>query len=212
VTTRLPRLALAAWVFAAAIVVALVVAVVHYLSGDNGAAHMHMSSAEALTRGGGGTPTQPLSDRIFTAWQLDAIAVAVLVIVAAAYLSGVARVASGTDRRWPMRRTLSFFAGLAVCAFATNGSIAVYDQVLFTAHMAGHLALVMLAPVLLVAGHPLSLAVEASSPEHRERILRVARGRVVALLTSPPVALAAYAAVLVGSHLTGLMDTIMSNT
>jgi putative copper resistance protein D len=35
---------------------------------------------------------------------------------------------------------------------------------------------------------------------------------VVSLLTSPPVALAAYAAVIVGSHLTGLMDTIMRNT
>ena len=209
-TTRLPRLALAAWAIAAAIVVAVVVAVVYYLTADG--AHMHMSSAEALTRGKGGTPTQPLSDRLFTAWQLDAIAVAVLVIVAAAYLTGVALVAARTDRRWPMRRSASFFAGLAVCAFATNGSIAVYDQVLFTAHMAGHLALVMLAPALLIAGHPLSLAVEASSADRRERILRVARGRVVSLLTSPPVALASYAAVIVGSHLTGIMDTIMRNT
>jgi putative membrane protein len=191
--------------------VALVVAVVHYLTRDAGT-HMHMGSADALTRGGSGTPTQPLSDRLVTAWQLDAIAVAVLVIAAAGYLTGVALVAARSDRRWPMRRTASFFAGLAVCAFATNGSIAVYDQVLFTAHMAGHLALVMLAPALLVAGHPLTLAVDAASPQRRERILRVARGRVVSLLTSPPVALAAYAAVIVGSHLTGVMDTIMRNT
>jgi putative copper resistance protein D len=212
VTTRLPRLALAAWAIAAAILAGLVVAVVHYLTRDTGAAHAGMSSADALTRGGGGTPTQPLSDRLLTAWQLDAIAVAVLVVAAAAYLAGTALVAARTGRRWPMRRTASFLAGLGVCAFATNGSIAVYDQVLFTAHMAGHLALVMVAPALLVAGHPLTLAVEASSAGRRERILRVARGRVVALLTSPPVALAAYTAVLVGSHLTGLMDTIMRNT
>lgn len=211
-TSRFPRLALVAWALAAAIVVALAVAVVHYLTGDSGTAHMHVDSAEALTRGGGGTPTQPLSDRLVTAWQLDAVAVAVLVIAAAVYLTGVALATARTDGRWPMRRTASFLAGLAVCAFATNGSIAVYDQVLFSAHMAGHLALVMLAPALLVAGQPLSLAVEAASPEGRERILRVVRGRVVSLLTSPPVALAAYAAVIVGSHLTGLMDTIMSNT
>jgi putative copper resistance protein D len=99
-----------------------------------------------------------------------------------------------------------------VCAFATNGSIAVYDQVLFTAHMAGHLALVMVAPALLVAGHPLSLAIAASPVGRRARIARFARGRVVSLLTAPPVALASYAVVIVGSHLTGLMDTIMSNT
>jgi cytochrome c oxidase assembly factor CtaG len=211
VASRLPRLAVAAWTLAAAIGVALIAAVVHYLSADAGG-HMQMGSADALTRGGGRTPTQPLSERLITAWQLDAVAVAVLVLAAAGYLTGVALVAARADRRWPMRRTVSFLAGLAVCAFATNGSIAVYDQVLFTAHMAGHLALVMLAPALLVAGHPLTLAAAASSPKRRERILRVARGRVVSLFTSPPVALAAYAAVIVGSHLTGLMDTIMRNT
>jgi putative copper resistance protein D len=211
-TARLPRLAVAAWALAGVIVVTLIVAVAHYLTDDGGAQHMHMGSADALTRGGAGTPTQPLSGRLFTAWQLDAVAVAVLVIAAAAYLTGTALVATRSDRRWPVRRTASFFAGLAVCAFATNGSIAVYDQVLFTAHMAGHLALVMLAPALLVAGHPVSLAVAASNPDHGERILRIVRGRVLSLLTSPPVALAAYAAVIVGSHLTGLMDTIMRNT
>ncbi len=52
----------------------------------------------------------------------------------------------------------------AVVGFATNGSIAVYDQVLFTAHMAGHLALVMVAPALLVGGHPLTLLLTASPP------------------------------------------------
>jgi putative copper resistance protein D len=210
VSPRPPRLALVAWALAAAIVVALAAAVVHYLTGGDG--HLHVSSAEALTRGGSALPTEPFADRLFTAWQLDAIAMAVLVLAAAAYLTGVALVAARADRRWPARRTIAFFAGLAVCAFATSGSIAVYDQVLFTAHMAGHLALVMLAPVLLVAGHPLSLAVAASGPAGRDRILRVTRGRVVSVLTAPPVALAAYAAVIVGSHLTGLMDTIMRNT
>jgi putative copper resistance protein D len=99
-----------------------------------------------------------------------------------------------------------------VCVFATNGSIAVYDQALFSAHMAGHLALVMVAPALLVGGHPLTLALAAARPAGRRHIERVARGRVVSVLTAPPVALAAYAVVIVGSHLTGLMDTIMRST
>ena len=51
-----------------------------------------------------------------------------------------------------------------MAAFATNGSIAVYDQVLFSAHMLGHLALVMVAPALLVAGRPLRLALQSSPP------------------------------------------------
>lgn len=214
---RLPRLALAAWALAGVVAIALAVSVGHYL-GETGTGHgmggMQMGTADALTRGGASRPADPLlGSPLVTAWQLDAIAVAVLVLAAAAYLTGVALVARRTPgNRWPLLRTVAFFAGLAVCAYATNGSIAVYDQVLFSAHMAGHLALVMLAPALLVAGQPLQLALAATSPPRRTRIERVAQGRVVSLLTAPPVALASYAAVIVGSHLTGLMDTIMRNT
>jgi putative copper resistance protein D len=210
VSFRLPRLALAAWAAAALVVVGLAVAVAHYLSGGGHAMH----AGEALTRGGTSGPTAPLfGTPLVTAWQLDAIAVAVLVLAAAAYLTGVALVpVRDPGARWPAARTAAFLAGLAVCAYATNGSIAVYDKALFTAHMAGHLALVMVAPVLLVAGRPLRLALAAAAPQRRVRIERVARGPVISFLTAPPVALASYAAVIVGSHLTGLMDTIMRDT
>jgi cytochrome c oxidase assembly factor CtaG len=212
--SRLPRLAVAAWAIAAATIAGLALAVWHYLQQDTGHAGMHMGTADALTRGGGRNPLSPLfGSALFTAWQLDAIAVAVLVLAAAGYLTGVALVPVRTPgARWPIRRSAAFLAGLAVCAFATNGSIAVYDQVLFTAHMVGHLALVMVAPALLVAGRPLTLVLAASAPDRRVRLERAFRGRVVALLTAPPVALASYTLVIVGSHLTGVMDTIMRNT
>lgn len=209
-TARLPRLALAVWAVALAVGVALAVAVSHYLS--TGGHHHH--AAEALTRAGHQGPLSPLfGSALFTAWQLDAIAVAVLVLAAACYLTRVALVpVRAPGAGWPVRRTAAFLAGLAVCAFATNGSIAVYDRALFTAHMAGHLSLVMVAPVLLAAGRPLTLALDSASPARRDRLARALRGRVVSFLTAPPVALATYAAVIVGSHLTGLMDTIMRNT
>jgi putative copper resistance protein D len=210
VNVRLPRLALVAWVVAAAIVVALLVAVTHYLGADGHAGH----AVDALTRGGSRGPLTPLlGSALFTAWQLDSIALAVLVLGAAAYLTGVALVpVREPDARWPWPRAAAFLLGLAVCAFATSGSIAVYDKALFTAHMAGHLALVMVAPALLVAGRPLTLILAAATPQRRARLERVLRSRVLSLLTAPPVALASYAAVIVGSHLTGLMDTIMRNT
>jgi len=209
-----PRLALVAWALAVGTLIGLGFAVAHYWRGGGGHDHGATGAAEALTRGGSGSPLEPLFGApLLTAWQLDAIAVAVLVLAAAAYLTAAALVPVRTPgERWPLRHTAAFLAGLAVCAFATNGSIAVYDQVLFTAHMAGHLALVMVAPALLVAGRPLSLLLAASAPDARTRRERVLRGRVLALLTSPPVALASYTVVIVGSHLTGLMDTIMRNT
>jgi cytochrome c oxidase assembly factor CtaG len=114
--------------------------------------------------------------------------------------------------RWPVGRTVAFLAGLAVCALATNGSIAVYDQVLFTAHMLGHLALLMVAPALLLYGRPVTLALAASAAPRRDRIEQVVQGRVVSLLTAPPVALATYTVAIVGTHLTGLMDTVMRTT
>jgi cytochrome c oxidase assembly factor CtaG len=208
---RLPRLAVAAWAFAGVALVALGIAVSRFLGeGTEGMGHHH----DALTRAGGSSPLRPLfGSALVTAWQLDAVALAVLVLAAAWYLTGVALVpVRHPGTAWPISRTILFLAGLAVCAFATNGSIAVYDQVLFTAHMAGHLAFVMLAPALLMAGRPLTLTLAAVSQPRRARIERIARGRVVSMLTAPPVALASYTVVIVGSHLTGLMDTVMRNS
>jgi putative copper resistance protein D len=174
---------------------------------------MQMSTGEAFTRGTGLPAGHLLGSRLLTAWQLDSVALAVLVVVAAWYVAALARLPRRSPGLvWPARRTVSFFAGIAVCVFGTCGSVAVYDQVLFTAHMGGHLALVMVAPVLLVAGHPLTLALAAASEPRSERIQRIASGRIVSLLTTPPVALACYAVVIVGSHLTGLMDVVMRNT
>jgi cytochrome c oxidase assembly factor CtaG len=201
--------------------VVLGIAVAHYLSasggdglhGMRGMTSGGLSTADALSRAGGDPTGGLLGKALLTSWQLNAVALALVVLIAAWYLTAVALVPIRTPGdRWPVSRTLVFLAGLAVCVYATNGSIAVYDQVLFTAHMAGHLALVMLAPALLTAGRPLRLAMAASTPARRERLERIAQGRVVSVLTAPPIALASYMIVIVASHLTGLMDTIMRNT
>jgi putative copper resistance protein D len=209
-------MAVIAWAIAAATLAALVAAVWVHLADHSAESmagmHMHGGAAEALTRAGGDPLGPLLGSRLVTSWQLDAVAVAVLIMVAAAYLTGVALVPIRTGRRWPVHRTVSFLFGIAVCGFATCGSIAVYDQVLFTAHMAGHLALVMVAAALLVAGHPLTLLLAASEEPRRARLDRIIKGRLISVLTAPPVALAAYTVVIVGSHLTGLMDDIMRNT
>jgi len=206
-----PKLVLAAWAAALLIIAALVVAVVRYLGADGGHAHQHGAEA-ALTRAGEAPSGKLLGSNLLTAWHLDATALVVIVLLGAWYLTcvGLAGVRNpGT--RWPWTRTLLFFLGLAVIGYATNGAVAVFDQALFTAHMVGHLLLVMLAPALLVAGRPLRLALLASTPSRAARLEAVATGRTVALLTAPPVALAAYIVAIVGTHLTGLMDVIMRN-
>ncbi len=207
------------WVVAIALLVGLATAVVHYLAagGPSGSSAMAMHMSSALYRGGRGADSQlhqPLfGTAFFTAWQLDAVALALLIVLAASYLTAASLVPiRGVGARWPITRSASFLAGLLVCGFATNGSIAVYDQVLFSAHMIGHLALVMVAPVLLVIGRPMTLLTLAARPSTRERLQRVLTGRVVSLITAPPVALASYAVAIVGTHLTGLMGQIMRVT
>jgi putative copper resistance protein D len=209
---RLPLLLTAAWLLATAVLLVLGFAVGHHLRGGSSSSGMVMGSMSDSLYRAGGTPDGPLlSSRLFTTWQLDAVADAVLLLLAAGYLNGV-RSARRQGTRWPAWQTASFLAGLAVCALATNSSIAVYDMSLFTAHMIGHLMLVMAAPALLMAGRPLNLLLAATGRPTRQRIERILLGRVVSLLTAPPIALASYTVVIVGTHLTGLMDQIMRYT
>ena len=165
------------WTIAVAALAVLAVAVAHYLgtsdSGMSGMAGMHGGS-DVLARAGGDPAGPLLGKALLTKWQLNAVALAVLVLAAAWYLTAAALVpVREPGARWPVRHTLTFFAGLIVLGYATSGGIAVYDQVLFTAHMVGHLCLVMLGPALLMAGRPLTLMLQASTPRRRDRLARV---------------------------------------
>ncbi len=164
-------------------------------------------------RSGSMTGLQPLTLwRLISVWHVDGVALVVLGAMTSFYLWHVARVRRRHPRNpWPLRRTASFLAGIGVCVYATNGAIAVYDMALFSAHMLGHLALVMVAPPLLVAGRPLTLLMHSVRNPWHSRVKRFARSHVVTVLTAPPVALATYAGVIVGTHLTGFMDLIMRN-
>jgi putative copper resistance protein D len=77
--------------------------------------------------------------------------------------------------------------------------------------MIQHLMLIMIAPPLLVVGQPFTLLLHASRNPLHTWAKRVMRSRVVSFLTWPPFGLAAYAAAIVGTHLTGLMGLVMTN-
>jgi putative copper resistance protein D len=151
-----------------------------------------------------------LGTALLTQWHLDAIALVFVGVAAGLYLAGVL-LANRAGPRWPASRTVAFGGGLLVCVIATNGSIGVYDMALFSAHMVGHLMLVMLAPALICVGYPLELLVRATAEAWRTRVTGLLRSRPVSLFFAPPVALATYTAVIVCSHLTGIMDTVMQS-
>jgi putative copper resistance protein D len=139
-------------------------------------------------------------------WQLAPVTDAVGVIAAGLYLHRAYRTLPKQGERWPAWRTVSFLGALVVLVVTVQSSIDVYGHELFWLHMVEHLLLIMVVPVLVILGQPIRLL--ATGNEHASRLLRT---RALSIITFPLLALAAYAAVLVGTHLTGFMPAMLSH-
>ncbi len=111
-------------------------------------------------------------------------------------------------RPWPLRRTIPFLLGLLVIDLATQSGIGTYDDTLFWDHMIQHLMLIMIAPPLLVAGQPVTLLLHASRNPLHTGVKRLIRSRPVQWLTWPAFVVVAYAATIVGTHLTNFMNLV----
>jgi putative copper resistance protein D len=145
-------------------------------------------------------------------WQWAPVVTAIAVIAAAAYLWGVRRVALRHPARpWPLWRTGMFLGGLLVIVLASESGLGRYDDVLFWDHMIQHLLLIMVAPALLIAGQPVTLLLHASRNPLHTWVKRIVRSPVVAALTWPPFGIAVYAATIIGAHLTGFMNLVLTN-
>jgi cytochrome c oxidase assembly factor CtaG len=142
-------------------------------------------------------------------WQFAPVVTAFTAVVAVAYLWGVLRVRRRHPRRpWPLRRTIPFLLGLLVINLATQSGVGTYDETLFWDHMIQHLMLLMIAPPLLVAGQPVTLLLHASRNPLHTGVKRIVRSRPVAWITWPGFVVTAYAATVVGTHLTGFMNLV----
>jgi putative membrane protein len=111
----------------------------------------------------------------------------VALVAVAAYAVLVAR-ARRRGRAWPPARTVAWLAGCVCTLAAVTGPLATASTRSWTAHMAGHLLLGMLAPLLLVLGAPVTLALRALSAGPARRLVRVLRSRPLRVLTEPAVA------------------------
>jgi cytochrome c oxidase assembly factor CtaG len=133
-------------------------------------------------------------------WQLDPSVLVPLAAAAVLYVLGVRRLAG----RWPWRRTASFLAGLACLLVALQSGIDAYDDRLLSVHMVQHMLILLLAPLLLLGGRPVVLGLAALPPARRPGPARALAG--TRPFTTPPVALAAFAAVVVLTHLPAFYD------
>jgi putative copper resistance protein D len=157
--------------------------------------------AEILT---GGTPLPaPMTlVSVATGWHFDVLWVLICAFLALLYVLGARRLRRRGDR-WPVGRTISWLAGVAVLFWLTNGGLAVYQDVLFSAHMLVHMALTMLVPLLLVPAAPVTLALRAIRKRQdgtrggREWLLLIVQSRVSHVLTNPIVAAVLFAGSLI---------------
>jgi putative copper resistance protein D len=137
-----------------------------------------------------------------TTWRPDVLWDLLIVVALAGYLHTAGRAAD-----WPVRRTMSFCAGLGVLAITLNSAIGVYAHPLFWMHMVEHLLLIMIVPVLLIAGQPLRLAAHVFGV----RVEAVLRSRTVGLMTCVPVGFGFYTVAIAGTHLTSFMQLMLTH-
>ena len=147
------------------------------------------------------------ADAVADGWRLEPLLVAALAAVALLYVWGVAR----RRRPWPALRTASFAAGLVALWVALASGADSRADTLLSAHMVQHMLLTLVAPPLLLAGAPVTLALSALPSGPRHSLGRVLRSRVLHWATFPPLALALFAAALVGTHVPAVYDLALRN-
>lgn len=145
-------------------------------------------------------------------WRFDLIFGTLAIVLAVLYLLGVRKLMARGDQ-WPMGRVISWLAGCAVLLFATSSGIGRYAPAMFSVHMETHMMLSMLAPVLLVLGGPVTLALRAlpvagkdGTPGPREWILALVRSPLSKFLTNPIVALVLFVGSFYLLYFSGLFD------
>jgi cytochrome c oxidase assembly factor CtaG len=166
---------------------------------------------------GGPMPDAPTVLRLLTGWSGNGVGLAIVALGTALYLRGVWAMRRRGDR-WPVGRTLSWLLGMIAIAWSTFGGLGEYSHVLFSAHMASHMLLSMVAPIFLVLGAPVTLALrtlpgprQPGEVSPRSMLLSSLHSRFSQVVTHPVVGPVLFVGSLYGLYFTGLFETLMSN-
>lgn len=146
-----------------------------------------------------------LADAGAAALAVDVPVLVVLLFAAAAYVRGD-RALLGRGRRWPGSRTASFLGGIALLAVAVLPPLGTLDDERFPAHVAQHVLLGMLGPLLLALGAPVTLALQVLARPAKRRLLAVLHAPALAVPFTPVVGLGLFAGSLFLLYLTPLFE------
>jgi len=161
-------------------------------------------------------PQPPTLSRLLLGYEPNGLFLAFLVLLVAFYIKGLVVLTRRGDK-WPINRTIFFALGISVADFAVNGGLGVYSHVAFSFHMVAHMALATLAPIGIVLGAPITLALR-TLPIGRTSQERGVRGFALALLhsrysrflTNPIVAMLIFDVSMFALYFTDLFQWLMS--
>ena len=135
------------------------------------------------------TPT-----RLLTEWTWEWLMALGIAVAAGLYMAGLVVLRRRRDR-WPVRRSLSFLlGGLGSIALATLSALGTYDTVLLSVHMVQHMILMMVAPMFLALGAPVTLALRTLPTRPRAMLRAVLHSRLARAVTFAPLVLALFIA------------------
>ncbi|WP_440901027.1 cytochrome c oxidase assembly protein [Actinosynnema sp.] len=160
---------------------------------------------------------EPTLYRILFDWRFDLVYGTAFLAAAVVYLLGARRLRKRGDA-WPVGRTVAWVLGCLTVVFATSSGLGRYSPAMFSVHMQAHMLLAMLAPILLVLGAPVTMALRAlpvagrgNPPGPREWVLALVHSPVAKALTNPFVALAFFVGSFYGLYFSGLYDVALDH-
>ncbi|MEA2508351.1 MAG: hypothetical protein QOG21_433 [Actinomycetota bacterium] len=150
-----------------------------------------------------------------THWSLEPYVIAPLVIFAATLRWLLTRIKGGPHPgHVAPRRVFFLVASLVVAFLALESPVGFYADQNFSVHMIQHLLLTLVVAPLFVLGAPVTLILQAATPESRRNILLpLLHSRGVRVLANPVVSWGLFALVLPLSHIPAFYDlTLRSET
>ncbi len=143
--------------------------------------------------------------QVLTAWTYVPSVLMAVGVLGLAYVLGVRRLRR-VGVAWPRYRLGWFLVGLGSILLVTVSFVGTYDRTLFWDRAVQNIVLLMIAPMFLAMGAPLTLLRDVLPDQVRRRAGRLLRSSVARTLTFPVVVTAALIAPLFVVYLTPLYE------
>ena len=153
-------------------------------------------------------------ERYLTAFYPETLWLSVAAVMLALYLGGVVKMVRRGDR-WPVLRTVFWVAGCLALVYVTSGGPGVYGRIHFSTHMVQHMSLMVVVPLLLVFGAPITLAMRTLAARTdgsfgpRELLMQLVHARVLKVLGHPLTATALFTGSLIVFYYSPLFELAM---